>query len=497
MKFNTLLAIIITFTLVLTSACRNDEYIFDEIEEKLDDEEEEEEEEDDEEEEEDEEEEDDDDDETIDRSNYPDWSDETHSNDVDPDYSVVFAQGEVLRIDITMSSSSWSDMWSDLSTNLGSSSGGGFGNMGGNMTTDVDFTPIWVPCTLRFNDKDWYEVGIRFKGNSSLSTNYYSGNQKMSFKLDFDEYEDDYPALKNQRFYGFKQLNLNCNYEDESLMREKCAGDLFRAFGIAAAQTAFCVVYIDYGSGSEYFGVYTIVEEVDDTLIKDTDWFSDSSGNLYKPEDDAASFKSGTYDTSEFYLKTNTSSPNYSDVKSLYDALHDSSRTSNSSTWQAQIESVFNVDRFIKWLAANTAMQNWDTYGSMAHNYFIYTNPSDGLITWIPWDNNEALQSGNSSIEVSAMSRVSSSWPLISYLYDIAEYEALYKSYLKEFVDEVFVVAQMQALYTEYYDLLKDYAYAEESGRTFISPDSEFDSAVSTLKTHVQSRNTVVNNYVK
>lgn len=422
----------------------------------------------------------------ADTETFPDWSEMTHSNSVDPDYDVVFAQGEVLRLDITISSSSWSSMLSDLSSNYR------YVNVSGS-----DYTPMWAPCTVTFNDTDWYKVGVRFKGNSSLSQTYSSGNRKLSLKLDFDQYESDYTALTNQRFYGFKQLNLNNNYEDESLMREKVGSDLFRAFGLASPQTAFYAVYIDTGSGSQYYGVYTVVEEVDDTVIKSQ--FSDGGGNLYKPDGDAASFKSGTYDTSEFYLKTNTLSPDYSDMRALYDALHNTSRTSDSATWQEGVESVFNVDIFLRWLAVNTTIQNWDTYGVMTHNYYLYNNPSDGLLTWIPWDNNEAFQEATgqySIVEVSKVGSVSSSWPLISYLYDIEEYEQRYKEYLRKFVDEVFVVADMQALYDEYYNLLKEYAYAEESGRTFISSDSEFDSNVSTLKTHVQTRNTVVNNFL-
>ncbi|MFI3277925.1 MAG: CotH kinase family protein [Rikenellaceae bacterium] len=420
----------------------------------------------------------------VDLSNYPDWTEATHSNAADPNYDVVFEQDAVLNIYITISSSSWSAMWSDLSSNfryIDSSSS--------------SYTPMWAPCTVTFNNTDWYQVGVRFKGNSSLSQTYASGNKKLSLKLDFDQYEDNYPALKNQRFYGFKQLNLNNNYEDESLMREKVGSDLFRKFGIASAQTSFCRVFINTGSNNVYYGVYTIVEEVDDTVIKEQ--FSDSSGNLYKPDGDAASFKSGTYDTSELYLKTNTSSPNYSDVLSLYNALHSSNRTTDTVAWREQLESVFNVEIFLKWLAANAAIQNWDTYGVMTHNYYLYNNPTDGLLTWIPWDNNEAFQNTqNNCIGVNQMGYVSTSWPLINYLFDIPEYEEMYKGYLREFVDTVFVVSEMQALYEEYYNLLKTYAYAESSGYTFINSDSEFDSAVSTLKTHVQTRATVVNNYL-
>ncbi len=421
----------------------------------------------------------------IDTETYTDWAEATHSNAADPNYDIVFAQGEVLRLDLTIESSDWSSMLSDLKSNYN------YINKSGS-----DYTPMWVTSTVRFNETDWYEVGVRFKGNSSLAQTYSSGNRKLSLKLDFDQFEDDFPGLKNQRFYGFKQLNLNNNYNDESLMREKVGSDLFRAFGLASAQTSFCAVYIDTGSGSEYYGIYTIVEEVDDTLIK-TQFSGDGSGNLYKPDGDAASFKSGTYDTSEFYPKTNSSTTDYSDMQSLYDALHTSNRSSDA--WREGLESVFNVDIFLRWMAANFTIQNWDTYGVMTHNYYLYNNPSDGKLTWIPWDNNEAFQGATGQykiIEVSGVASVSSSWPLISYLYGVTEYKTLYKEYLQKFIDEVFIVADMQALYEEYEELLKEYAYAEESGRTFISNDAEFDSAVSTLKTHVQTRNTTVNSYL-
>ncbi len=434
---------------------------------------------------------------------YPDWSELTHSKNVLPNFDLVFAEGKVHRIDITMTAASWNAMWDDLDDNMNSSSSGPGGNFGGNMggggdVSVVDFTPIWVPCTITYDDTDWYEVGVRFKGNSSLSSAYSSNVKKLSMKLDFDEYEDDYPALKNQRFYGFKQLNLNNNYNDNSFMREKVVSDLFREFGLAAAHTAFCEVWVDYGSGSKYFGLYTLLEEVDDTVIDYQ--FADGSGNLYKPEDDAAQFKSGSYDTEEFYLKTNLTTCDYSDVRALYDAINASGRTSNQASWMSAVESAFDVDVFMKWLAVNSTVQNWDTYGNMAHNYFIYNNPSTGQLTWIPWDNNEALQSGggqSSSIEPSSMSRVSSSWPLISYLIAIDDYKALYDGYLRDFIDNYFTSDIMTARYTAYSDLIKQYAYDEVSGYTFLNSDASFDAAITTLKSHVSSRYTTVNSYLQ
>ena len=423
-------------------------------------------------------------------SDYADWTEITHSNNVDPDYQVVFEQNTVLRFDIVINSTNWSIMQSDLDDQLGSSGGPGGGGVGSS-----DYDMVWVPCSFKFNDTHWYNVGVRYKGNSSLQSAYQSGNNKLSFKLDFDEFEDDYPELENQRFYGFKQLNLNNNFDDASLMREKVGADLFRNFGLASSQTTFCVVYIDNGSGPQYYGVYTLVEEVDDTVLESQ--FNNDEGNLYKPDGDAASFASGTFDESEMEKKSNEAENDYSDVESLYNIINSSDRTTDIEKWKSNLNTVLNVDGFLKWLAANTVMQNWDTYGKMTHNYYLYNNPDNNLLTWIPWDNNEALQNGKMGNALSlSLSEVGNNWPLIRYLMDVDEYEEKYKVYAKQFIDEVFIPSDMVTTYAGYYELLKDYAYAEESGYTYINYDANFDQAVATLKTHVQSRNSAVLSYV-
>lgn len=426
----------------------------------------------------------------VDTETYPDWTDATHSKSAELDYSTVFNQNEVLRFNIKIDSDDWSDMQSDLSSNLGGNSG-----RPGQITTS-DFDPIWVPCSFNFNDTEWYHVGVRYKGNSSLSSAYQSGNKKLSFKLDFDEFEDDYPSLKNQRFYGFKQLNLNNNFDDLSLMREKVGADLFREFGLASSQTTFCVVYVDNGSGSQYYGVYTLVEEVDDTVI-DTQ-FTDGSGNLYKPDGDAASFASGSYNEGEMEKKTNEDEADFSDVKSLYTIINSSDRTSNIAQWKSNLETIFNVNGFLKWLAANTVIQNWDTYGNMTHNYYLYNDLNTNKLTWIPWDNNEAFQEGKLQGALSlSLNEVSSSWPLISYLIDDEEYKQIYDDYLLQFINEVFIPSELSNTYTTYYNLIKDYAYAEESGYSFLGSNSSFDSAVETLKSHAQERKDAVTSYLK
>lgn len=422
----------------------------------------------------------------------PDWSEETHGSSTSPDYQVVFDHGEVLRLDIVMDPDDWSDMQNDLDDNLQSS-----GNRpGAGVTMSPDYTPIWVPCSIFFNDTEWYQVGIRYKGNSSLSSSYGSGIDKLSFKLDFDEYENDYPEIFDQRFYGFRQLNLKNNYDDASLVREKVGADLFRDFGLASSKTAFCVVYVDHGSGPIYYGVYTLVEEVDDSVLESQ--FESGTGNLYKPDGTAASFASGSYNESEMEKKNNEILGDYSDVYELYEAINSSTRTSDYESWKAELSACFDVDAFLQWLAANTAMQNWDTYGIMTHNYYLYNNPENGLLTWIPWDNNEALQDGKQGGALSlSLSEVGSKWPLIRYLMNDSDYQQIYDEYLLEFSEGVFAPEKMTALYSQYYDLLKEYAYAESSPYTFIRNDAAFDAAIEELKQHVQTRASAIQSYLQ
>ncbi len=435
------------------------------------------------------------DDSNIILTNLDDWTEETHSNTADPNYELVFDHGEVVRFDIVIDPDDWSDMQADLDANLGSTGGRPGGGMPGPGATS-DYTPIWVPCSFFFNDTEWYHVGIRYKGNSSLRSSYQMGIEKLSLKLDFDEYEDDYPEITNQRFYGFRQLNLKNNYDDASLVREKVGADLFREFGLASSKTAFCVVYVDHGSGPIYYGVYTLVEEVDDTVLDGQ--FERGGGNLYKPDGLAASFAAGSYNESQIEKKNNEELGNYSDVYALYTAINSADRTSDSESWKAELNVCFDVETFLRWLASNTAMQNWDTYGIMTHNYYLYNNPVNGLLTWIPWDNNEALQEGKQGGALSlSLGEVGSNWPLIRYLVDVDEYIPIYKNYLLEFKEGVFAPERMTTLYSNYQTLLQEYAYAENSPYTFIRSDAAFDAAIEELKQHVQARASAVQSYLE
>jgi len=353
---------------------------------------------------------------------FPSVSSQNKGQDPDmiPDYEIVFPENKIQVINITISPESWNNMQSDMTSKYGEfgyHNTGGPGGMnippvsnmpGGNRTMDeeniipggddrpkmmMNEDPIYVPANISFNGETWEHVGIRYKGFNSLTTAWQSGIGKISLKIDMDHYEEDFPETKNQKLYGFKTLNLQAGTSDKSVIREKIVPEIFQDTGVPAPETAFYRVFLDHGDGMEYFGLYTVVESVDDTLIKTQ--FINSSGNLYKPEGEGATFSDGNLDLSAFEKQTNKKEADYSDIEKLYTILHSNTRNTSPETWRSDLESIFNVDEFITWLAANTLISNWDTYGGNSRNYYLYNDPDTGKFNWIPWDNNYALMNNS------------------------------------------------------------------------------------------------------
>jgi spore coat protein H len=417
----------------------------------------------------------------------PDWTAATHGKLEIPDYDVVFPQQSVNRVDITIDSEDWQSMQADLESKYGGQSPG---------FSAVE--PIFVPCTFRFNNTDWYKVGIRYKGNSTLKSSYAQGTKKLPLKFDFDEFEDTYPEIKNQRFYGFKQLSFSNGFSDKSLIREKVTADIFRNAGIRVPQTAFYRVYIDYGEGSVYYGLYTAVEVVDDTMVDDQ--FGSDAGNIYKPDGQGATFAQNAYNQAHFE-KCNNEETDWSDIQSLFTALHATTRTTDATTWRTTLESKFYVDGFMKWLACNTLIQNWDTYGKMTHNYYLYADPTNNnLLTWIPWDNNEALATGKMGGALSIpLTEVTSGWPLIRYLMDEPQYKLQYDAYLNETMNGAFKPETMQVEYLRLYNLVKPYAIGangEAKPYSFLNSTTEFETAFTELNAHVTARYNAAYDYL-
>ncbi len=428
-----------------------------------------------------------------------DWSYTTHSGDATPDYATVFNQNEVGRLDIVISTSDWTIMQEDLSSLFGPGSG------------LLNTKPVYVPCQVYFKGKQWYDVGIRYKGNSSLRSSYQSGNGKLPFRLEFDHFEDENPAIYNQRFYGFKELSMGNNFTDNSLIHEKVATDTYSDFGVPVSKSAFYRVYVDYGDGPIYFGLYTMVEVVFDTMLDRV--FGSSSGNCYKPDQDGAHLNDLTTVNSTYFPNKTNELASLDDVVALVTALVSDLRNSDPLQWRSNLDLIFDTEGFLKWMAANTTMQNWDTYGKMTHNYYLYNNPTSGKLTWIPWDNNETFTDGHPNgpgggvldFDFSNMlndapgSNGIDTWPLIRYLYDDPVYRNMYDNYIDEFIHGAFEPSLMVTRFTNAHNLIEPYVTGtdgEIAGYTFLSNPAAFTQSLSELTTFVNERFTEADNYL-
>ncbi|HEY6509100.1 MAG TPA: CotH kinase family protein [Vicinamibacterales bacterium] len=250
--------------------------------------------------------------------------------------------------------------------------------------------PIYVPVTVTYADKTWTKVAMRYKGNSSLVTASGTGNGKVPFRLDVNRFAKADPTIAGQRLYGFEELTFSSNFADDSQLREVLGNEIFRDRGVPAPRAAFYRVFVDVGSGPEYWGLYTMVEDPSDGAMLDSQ-LAGRSSNLYKPDGPGADWTK--FDREGFGKKTNESEADYKDVEAALAALH--APQDNPAQWRARLESTFDVDMFLRWLAVNTAIQNWDTYGAMAHNYYLYGDPKkNGRLQWIPWDNNMSFGVG-------------------------------------------------------------------------------------------------------
>lgn len=427
------------------------------------------------------------------------WREETHSKTADPNYDVVFPDDEVNTMTITIDPDDWQAMLDDMTATYGElgSGGGQFGPgndavapaggppaggppaggppAGGppNMAQDAptgDFTtenPIWVAADITFEGDIWTDVGVRFKGNSSLMNTWSSGSLELPFKLDFDEFEDENPAIDDQRFYGFKQLSLSNNTNDTTFMRDAVTSDILADAGIASAKTAFYELFVDYGEGPVSFGLYTMIEVVDDTVIDRV--FGNDDGNIYEADGTAVSLAAGTFDnlSTSFIKENNEDAADWSDIEALYTALHADSRQTDPAAWKAEMEAVFDVDTFLHWLAINTVIENWDTYGAMTHNFYLYNNPETGLLTWIPWDHNEALSESKRGSMTLDMAAIGDDWPLISYLLADSDYYDTYVGYVSETISTVFEPDAMVEKYAEIASLIEPYAAADIGADAF------------------------------
>lgn len=371
---------------------------------------------------------------------------------------------------------------------------GGTGGAAGGVNFDLlPHDPIYVECDVTDGSTTLHHVGVRFKGNSSLASPWMQGVWKLPLRLKFDEFEDIYSETLDQRFYGFKALGLSNGSADPSLLRDKLGTEVFANAGLPAPATAFYRVYIDHGEGSMYMGLYTGIEIPSDDSFLETH-FGNHKGNLYKPSGTGAQW--ATWDEATLGKDNNEEAADYSDAQALFDALH--ADRSDPSLWRSELERHLDVDGFLHWLALNTVIQDWDTYGSMAHNYYLYADPGESdRFTFIPWDHSYAFNS-QSALSL-GMTEVTDQWPLIRFLLDDAVYLSAYQGHVAAAAADEYTPAWVRERFGAAHELIAPYVVGTDGElpeSTFVTSESDFADSVSAFVSHVETRQMDVAEYL-
>ena len=224
-------------------------------------------------------------------------------------------------------------------------------------------------------------VGIRLRGNTSRTAG------KKSFKVSFNTF------TTGGKWNDLEKLNLNGNHNDPSMLRARMVWDYMREQGYVAPRISHVKLYIN----EEYRGLYINVEHVDEGFLKKR--FKHDHGSLWKCTypadladlgDNPESYKftpSWNGEQRVYELKTNETADDYSAIRDLCHTVGSAS----DAEFQCALESVFDVDGFLKLAAVEMLVGHWDNYIGNQNNFYLYERPSDGRLMMFSYDVDNTL----------------------------------------------------------------------------------------------------------
>lgn len=127
-------------------------------------------------------------------------------------------------------------------------------------------------CTIIVDGEKYSNVGIRAKGNSSLSQVSSYGNGRYSFKVEFDQYSS------GNSYYGLDKISLNNVISDNTYMKDHLTYQMMNSVGIASPFSSYVYITVN----GEDWGLYLAVEAVEDGFLQRN--YGKDYGELYKPD---------------------------------------------------------------------------------------------------------------------------------------------------------------------------------------------------------------------
>jgi len=239
----------------------------------------------------------------------------------------------------------------------------------------IDFE--YVHADMEFDGRLLRDVAVRYKGNGTFMESRNSN--KRSLKIDLNKY------VKGQKVAGVTKLNLHNNVTDASWMNEVLSHRLFRDASVPAPRTSYAKVFVTVPGtyDKEYFGLYSIVEDVDSHFAKDR--FGSKEGAIFKPvtrdlfgylgEDWSA--YDHTYDP-----KTELSSTEQKRVIDFSKLV----TSGSDSEFSEHLTEYLDLDEFARFMSVTVWLSTLDSILMMGQNFYVYLHPQTHKFEFIPWD---------------------------------------------------------------------------------------------------------------
>jgi len=354
----------------------------------------------------------------------------------------IFGLTKLHRIHLSISAAEWAVLQTSSARNGGAPSGTDYRQPDGRLVHVGSgfggYFP-WARADLRVDDADvkaeFKDVGLRYKGNLSFTRSSAAAPLFANFKLKIDLH-----GTKGA-WDGEKTFNLHAGVVDTSKMRDAIAFALFRAAGVPAPRTAFVEIFVTvpgvYQDTSA--GLFTIIEEVNRTFLERE--LPLGAGLLMKPE----GLRGGIHDMGDTWAGyAPVLRPDREATPHEQQRVIEFSRLvsqTDVAVFRAKVDAYLDVDEFLRYVAVNAFIVNTDSYIASSHNCYVYLDPTDDRVRFIPWD--EDLSLGNRTASLDMMRPFNGDQPLIYWLLDDPAVSQRYRAIIRELAGSAFSAAEL------------------------------------------------------
>jgi len=325
---------------------------------------------------------------------------------------------------------------------------------------DNPWTDLFFPATFRVNDQS-YPCRVRFKGVSSRNL------PKKSWRVKFDNKDNIFNA---------RNLNLNAEYRDKSLMRNFLAMHLFDYFAYPAPETRHVNLFVN----NDFLGVHLHVEDVDNTFL---DKHDRPDGDIYKAKNHGATMAPlVNYDYYESTWEKKEGRPgDYTQMQELFNKF----LYLPGPDFETEIQTSMSVEDVLTYFAIEYAITAEDCF---TKNMIMYYNDNQNFWEILPWDNDITFGNNYNGVYLPGMTYKYKMKPLyhnqlLQRLLDNSEWNQIFVDKINLALTDGF--DYLSGLIDTTYNRIKNDVYQDENK---ICPNDDFDSETEVLHSFLEKR---------